>query len=289
MPSALPPTKGERAGWRPSLSTWIVAAIGVLVGLIGVGTSGLGGFLMGISLFGLGAGIWTLVSKRPSWLNLPRTRRAGGAVLGISFAVLLLGAVVSPHPQPAGQALGLAGGAPASQSATSAPSPKSTPTATPKPSPTPTPSPTPVTTVKIVETSDAVGYAQSSYEDPDADAGTNVVVTAGVPGTKVSRWELTLVDGVETGRTLVSETVTVAPVDEVTAIGIRQPPPPEEAPAPEDAGCSPNYAGPCVPIASDVDCAGGSGNGPAYVEGPVQVIGPDIYDLDRDGDGIACD
>jgi hypothetical protein len=44
-----------------------------------------------------------------------------------------------------------------------------------------------------------------------------------------------------------------------------------------------------VPIDSDVDCAGGSGNGPSYVSGPVQVIGPDVYDLDRDGDGIACD
>lgn len=52
--------------------------------------------------------------------------------------------------------------------------------------------------------------------------------------------------------------------------------------------CDPNYD-PCVPIASDVDCAGGRGNGPAYVEGPVRVIGKDIYDLDRDGDGIGCE
>jgi hypothetical protein len=44
-----------------------------------------------------------------------------------------------------------------------------------------------------------------------------------------------------------------------------------------------------VPIASDVDCAGGSGDGPAYVSGPVRVDGYDVYDLDRDGDGIACD
>ena len=51
----------------------------------------------------------------------------------------------------------------------------------------------------------------------------------------------------------------------------------------------PNYSGACVPTASDVDCAGGSGNGPAYVQGSVQVIGTDIYGLDRDGDGIDCD
>lgn len=57
--------------------------------------------------------------------------------------------------------------------------------------------------------------------------------------------------------------------------------------APATQSCDPNYTG-CVPIASDVDCAGGSGNGPAYT-GRVRVIGRDIYDLDRDGDGIACE
>ena len=52
--------------------------------------------------------------------------------------------------------------------------------------------------------------------------------------------------------------------------------------------CDPNYT-PCVPIASDVDCAGGKGNGPAYVQGPVHVIGRDIYGLDANHDGIGCE
>jgi hypothetical protein len=39
----------------------------------------------------------------------------------------------------------------------------------------------------------------------------------------------------------------------------------------------------------DIDCAGGSGNGPRYVQGPVEVTGSDPYDLDRDGDGIGCE
>ncbi|MFJ5955395.1 hypothetical protein ACIQC5_05480 [Paenarthrobacter sp. NPDC092416] len=54
------------------------------------------------------------------------------------------------------------------------------------------------------------------------------------------------------------------------------------------SGCDPNYSG-CVPVASDVDCAGGSGNGPAYVRGPVTVVGSDIYGLDSDKDGIGCE
>ncbi|MBX9645100.1 MAG: hypothetical protein K2W91_13510 [Novosphingobium sp.] len=53
--------------------------------------------------------------------------------------------------------------------------------------------------------------------------------------------------------------------------------------------CHPSYEGACVPIASDVDCAGGSGNGPAYFVGPVYIVGPDEYGLDRDGDGVACE
>jgi hypothetical protein len=54
--------------------------------------------------------------------------------------------------------------------------------------------------------------------------------------------------------------------------------------------CHPSYEGACLPVGQgDVDCAGGSGNGPHYVRGPVYVVGPDEYELDRDGDGIACE
>jgi hypothetical protein len=54
--------------------------------------------------------------------------------------------------------------------------------------------------------------------------------------------------------------------------------------------CHPSYQGACVPVGvSDVDCAGGRGNGPYYVAGPIRVVGPDVYGLDSDGDGIACE
>src|SRR4051812_33063510 len=59
---------------------------------------------------------------------------------------------------------------------------------------------------------------------------------------------------------------------------------------PEDSArgeCDPNYT-PCVPIDSDVDCAGGRGNGPSYVMGPVHVVGVVVYGLDGDGDGVGC-
>ncbi len=54
-------------------------------------------------------------------------------------------------------------------------------------------------------------------------------------------------------------------------------------------GCNPNYT-PCVPDDPvDVDCAGGSGNGPSYVTGPVLVVGKDVYGLDADHNGVGCE
>lgn len=52
--------------------------------------------------------------------------------------------------------------------------------------------------------------------------------------------------------------------------------------------CHPSYSGCLNPNASDYDCAGGSGNGPYYT-GTVRVIGPDVFGLDRDGDGWGCE
>jgi micrococcal nuclease len=64
-----------------------------------------------------------------------------------------------------------------------------------------------------------------------------------------------------------------------------EPAPPPSPPSPVD--CQ-GYS-PCLPPGSDVDCDGGSGDGPRYVSGPVYVNGSDPYDLDRDGDGVACE
>ena len=66
-----------------------------------------------------------------------------------------------------------------------------------------------------------------------------------------------------------------------------------ESPADESQSsgseCDSNYEGACLdPNSSDYDCEGGSGDGPDYT-GTVEVVGDDPYDLDRDGDGIACD
>ena len=59
----------------------------------------------------------------------------------------------------------------------------------------------------------------------------------------------------------------------------------------ETAGCTPGYS-PCIRNKrSDVDCYGGSGNGPRYTKPGVvyQVRGSDRYGLDADNDGKGCE
>jgi hypothetical protein len=68
-------------------------------------------------------------------------------------------------------------------------------------------------------------------------------------------------------------------------------------PVVEQGSCHPSYVG-GVDVATggciranvgDYDCAGGSGNGPNYARGPVRVVGPDVFALDGDRDGTACE
>ena len=76
---------------------------------------------------------------------------------------------------------------------------------------------------------------------------------------------------------------------------IPPPPPPTNTPEPPPPpppaqNCDPGYIGVCIQIGiGDYDCAGGSGNGPNYVQGPFQVVGPDPHGLDGDNDGWGCE
>jgi resuscitation-promoting factor RpfB len=71
-------------------------------------------------------------------------------------------------------------------------------------------------------------------------------------------------------------------------ITIARKPPAPPPPSTQESDCASGYS-PCLPPASDYDCAGGSGDGPAYAEGPISVTGSDPYDLDSDSDGVACE
>lgn len=97
-------------------------------------------------------------------------------------------------------------------------------------------------------------------------------------------------------RGLWGATPTPAPTPVRTAAPPPPPPPPPLVPPPPPAptaapgNCHSSYAGVCLtPGIGDYDCAGGSGNGPNYVAGPVRVVGYDEFGLDGNGDGIGCE
>jgi beta-lactam-binding protein with PASTA domain len=88
----------------------------------------------------------------------------------------------------------------------------------------------------------------------------------------------------------------VLPDTRITLVVAKAPPPPPPTTAPPPPptapprNCDPSYPDVCLdPDAEDYDCAGGSGNGPKYVEGPLRVRPPDPFDLDREGDGVGCE
>jgi resuscitation-promoting factor RpfB len=170
--------------------------------------------------------------------------------------------------------------APAGQTATVEPA--SSP-ADPEPSPTPAADALPKVETRTVTETQKIAYPTRTVKDSTLSAGTTRVRTKGVAGVRTLTYQVTVTDGEQTAKKLIKSVVTRKPITKVVVIGTRQP-----TPAP-GSGCDPNYSGACVPIASDVDCKGGSGNGPAYVQGPVRVVRSDIYGLDSDGDGIGCE
>jgi hypothetical protein len=52
--------------------------------------------------------------------------------------------------------------------------------------------------------------------------------------------------------------------------------------------CTSGYS-PCIAPGPDVDCGGGTGDGPRYVYVTVRVTGSDPYGLDADNDGYGCE
>ena len=139
----------------------------------------------------------------------------------------------------------------------------------------------PTTIKKTITKRTAVAYPTRTVPDDSLPAGETRLRTPGATGLRTRTYEITLTAGQETDRRLIRSVLTRPPVTKVVASGTRPP-----APTATD-NCDPNYT-PCVPLADDVDCTGRHGDGPAYVTGPVQVIGDDIYHLDHNGDGTGC-
>jgi hypothetical protein len=148
---------------------------------------------------------------------------------------------------------------------------------------------TPVVTYDVVRVTQKTAFKTKTVMDSALAKGATKVTTRGVAGVQRLTYRVTMVNGRETGRELVERVIVTHPITRVRRVGTKVETEPATTEPVRTEECDPNYAGACVPIASDVDCAGGNGNGPAYVRGPVTVVGSDIYGLDRDNDGTGCD
>jgi resuscitation-promoting factor RpfB len=158
------------------------------------------------------------------------------------------------------------------------PNPPTTPSPDPEPEPEPEPEPfevpelTGMTRAEAEQTLADIGLkATTRYRSTDQESAETVISQS----PKAGAWVLP--DA--TVRLMVAKT---PPPPPSTA-----PPPPPTAP---EQGCDPSYPDVCLdPAVEDYDCAGGTGNGPEYVEGPIRVLPPDPFDLDREGDGVGCE
>ena len=119
--SPKPPRR--RGGFRPTLSTWIVGAVVLLVLIIGGTTGGVPGVLIFLGLAGLVTALYVVVTGRRSWALIP-TRKIGAIALAASLVAVISGGVTLDSPDSV---------------VAKAPITSATPSATPTATPTPTP------------------------------------------------------------------------------------------------------------------------------------------------------
>lgn len=81
------------------------------------------------------------------------------------------------------------------------------------------PAPQPVVTVQTVTETIAIAPKELTVQDPKMAQGTAKVTQQAVPGVETKTYTVTLTDGVETSRVLVSDVVTTEPVDQITSVG----------------------------------------------------------------------
>lgn len=152
----------------------------------------------------------------------------------------------------------------------------------------------------------AVGLAAANDTEPgtvalEQRAGSRTDVDGPTPTTTEPQRPTTTAPPTTTTTAPPATTTTAAPAVAAPAPTTAPPPPPPTTAPPTTAApttqppsqseCHPSYEGTCIPPdVEDADCAGGSGDGPHYVqEKNIRVVGTDVFDLDRDGNGIGCE
>jgi hypothetical protein len=203
----------------------------LLAALLGLASGGFWSMLVMAALVVLLTTLYGLLFRRTTWLRLPRKRSAAALGAGLALVVLLGSGSAFGATHPAAPASAVD---PASTVSSSPAAPRA-----PHKTPTPTPTPTPIVTTKDVTETTPIPFESTSVESASLAKGTSTVTTPGVDGVRTTTFHVTFMDGVETSRQQVSETVTTQPVAQVTTIGTYvapAAPAPAPAPAPDNGG-----------------------------------------------------
>jgi len=202
----------------------------------------------------------------------PMWRRKGFWFVSGSIAALLLVVALWPSSHQTGP----------HAAATTAPAQSAVLATTAPSSSTASPTTTPPTTIPKVEVPRLVGMTTARAK--------RVLSDRGLRGRVTYKTTARYATGTVISQSRRSGT-SVAPGAVVTLVIAKAPPPttPPSTAAPSQ-NCDPAYPDDCLQDGiGDYDCAGGSGNGPNYVEGPITVLPPDPFGLDGNRDGVGCE
>lgn len=130
------------------------------------------------------------------------------------------------------------------------------------------------TELKDAKATIPVPFQTVNKNDPNLDSGKTYVSVQGVNGVRTVLYKVTLINGKETSRQKISDSITQQPVNKVVNVGTYVKPK-------VSANCDSNYS-PCVPnVSYDLDCPD--------IGFSVTVIGYDVHNFDRDSDGYGCE
>jgi resuscitation-promoting factor RpfB len=238
--SAAMPSTRHTLQWRPGLMFWLIAPLFLIAALIGLGTGGVGSFLIIIGLVGVVTAGYALVRKRPSWASLPTSVGWRALVVAVSGLVLIGGT----------SAYGAAHHTPTRHGIVAAPTHTARDIAVrnePTPTSTPTPPPEPVVLA------DYSGQSSAGAQSALLAAGFGVQMATSDGSAAPADW---------TGWTVASESPAPGQVTPGSTVRlVMSPPPPAPAPAPAAPAPAPAAPAPAPPApapAAPVDTTGGA-------------------------------
>jgi resuscitation-promoting factor RpfB len=119
---------------------------------------------------------------------------------------------------------------------------------------------TPAITHKTDVQTSSIPFESTTQYDSTKASGTSTITTIGVNGVQTKTYDVTLTDGIETSRSIVSDVTTTTPITQVTTVGTYVAPSCSNGSYVNSAGntvCNPEYAS-SAPSGASAQCRDGT-------------------------------